>query len=142
MGLDLSCNGVLAKCGSYKNVQVIRRKLLEGLKFYIEMEYHAEKDTVEYIISLFSKTKEICYQNFSQQGNQRLSELGLDGFIPFIYHNDNMGYLSSHEAKEFMQTWEITKEYMDTTLKDYERKFYLEYIFKESIRSGENIHFF
>ena len=53
-----------------------------------------------------------------------------------------MGYLSSHEAKEFMQTWEITKEYMDTTLKDYERKFYLEYIFKESIRSGENIHFF
>lgn len=143
MGLDLSCNGLSAKCGSYVRVQKIRRLLLEGIKFYIEMEYPNENDAIDYICMLFGDKNQIVYENFCFEKNQILARInGLDGFLPFIHHSDNSGSLSSQEAKKFMQTWEITKEYMNDELKDFERKFYLEFIFLESIQSREDINFF
>lgn len=143
MGLDVSCNGLIAKCGSYSRVQRIRRLLLEGMKFYVEMEYPNESDAIDYILTLLGDGYEIAYEKFCFKKNKILANInGLDGFIPFIHHCDNAGFLSSQEVKKFMKTWELTKEYMDKELKDFERKFYLEYIFLESIHSGEDVTFF
>ena len=141
MGLDLYCNGISEKCGSYSSVQKIRYLLLVGLKFYLETEHGQEDDAIDYIISLLGIQNEILYRNFSEKSNSVLRKLNIYGFFPFIFHSDCDGSLSSYDAKQFMKTWNITKDYMEEELKDFDGNFYLQSIFEESIDSCEEIRF-
>lgn len=138
MGLSLYCNEISEKVGSYSNVQKIRHLLLCGLKYCMEMEYPDEN--IDYITSFLTVKDQVNYKNYSRKEEMKLAKLDLGGFSSFIFHSDSDGTLSSYEAKLFMETWELTQEYMDDYLK-INREFYLNDIFTESIQSGETIHF-
>lgn len=141
MGLELYCNGKSEKCGSYSRVQEIRYLLLVGMKYYLEMEHSDKEDEINYIISLMGNNNQIVYEKESKIKNRKLRPLHVSGLLPFIFHSDSDGSLSSYEAELFMDSWEVTKEYMDDSLKyDYD-EFYLEDLFKESIDSGKEIIF-
>ena len=50
-----------------------------------------------------------------------LGDLCLDGFNSFILH-DVQGTMSYDEAELFLETWELVEEYIDSSIKNYERK--------------------
>ena len=141
MGLDLYCNGKSEKCGSYNMVQTIRYLLLVGLKYYLETEHMDKEEEIDYIVSLLGKSNQVVYEKYCSVKNSKLKVLGVYGLLPFIFHSDCDGRLSSYEAKIFMDAWEKTKEYMDDSLKYYNDEFYLQDIFEESIESDEEICF-
>ena len=142
MGLDLICGNIHIKCGSYSSVQKIRYELLVGLKYYLEY-FFPEKDTlIDYLCSLVIEKDKVQYHKEDSKKNREFQELFLHGFFPFIFHSDCDGYLSSYEAKQFLETWDIIEEYIDSSLlKEKDRSFYLEEIFQKSMKTGEDIRF-
>lgn len=140
MGLDLICNEVGQKCGSYSGVQKIRHLLLCGLKYYVETKHPEEDKLIDYLVSLVSIKNEVQYHKLSPEFQGQLNKLKLDGFTEFIWHSDYDGILTSYDVEKFMRTWNITKDYMDYELKDGD-DFYLNSVFNECIESNENICF-
>jgi len=141
MGLDLYCNGVSQKVGSYTNVQKIRYLLLAGIKYYLEMEHDEHENEIHYIMSLMGKRNQVLYNNYSHGKTMELGPLKVKGLFSFILHSDSDGTLCSYEAKEFLKSWNIVKDYMDEELKDYDDNFYLHSVFQESVDSDETITF-
>jgi hypothetical protein len=142
MGLDLYCNGVSQKVGSYQSVQRIRYLLLVGMKYFVEMMFPDKKSEIDYLTSLLGNNENIRYEKYSVEKCAAFRCLGIAGFFPFIFHSDHDGFLTSYEAGSFVDAWDLAEDYMDEQhLKDYERKFYLHSVFQESIDSDKNISF-
>ena len=141
MGLDIVCINSSQKVGSYSRVQTIRYELLCGLKFYIEMILPTETKLIDYMVSLVEKKNSVQYKQYSLEMERRLGKYSLDGFSAFVYHSDSDGYLTSYEAKQFLNTWKKTNSYMEDTIRCKDGRFYLQDVFEESIFSGENISF-
>lgn len=142
MGLDLICGDIHMKCGSYSSIQKIRHELLVGVKYYLEYFFPEKEDLIDYLCSLLKEKDRIQYHKEDRNKNRELGDLYLDGFFPFIFHSDCDGSLSSYHAKQFLETWDIIEEYIESPLlKEKDRTFYLNDIFQESIRSGEDIQF-
>lgn len=141
MGLDLCCNDVHQRCGSYSFFHRICYLLVCGLKEYLETETTNNDDKIDYLCSLlFSNKERVQYNNFDYDLHFKFDIKGLGGFFPFIFHSDSNGTLSSGEAEQFMRTFDIVKDYIDSELKDND-EFYLQPVFSESIDSGNDIHF-
>ena len=147
MGLDLICNYKSQNCGSYSSVQQIRYLLLITLKDYLEIEVVNEIDPlkkdimVEYIINLIRDKNKIDYEKENHPGKHIFNIYNIAGFFPFIFHSDSKGSLNSLEAKEFMETYELVKDYIPDQLKNTDGSFYLNSIFEESIDSFCDIYF-
>lgn len=105
------------------------------------MEHMDKEEEIDYIVSLLGKSNQVVYEKYCSLKNSKLNVLGVYGLFPFIFHSDCDGSLSSYEAKNFMDAWEITKEYMDDSLKYNDDEFCLQNIFEESIESDEEIFF-
>lgn len=140
MGLDLICGSVSERCGSYSYVHEIRYLLLCALKEYLEMETTNYNEKVDYLCQLITKENTIQYDKSDPTKHVLFYKKKLNGFFPFIFHSDCDGSLSSYEAKQFLKTFDIVKDYVDYSLK-YDDKFFLDSIFRESISSGQEIHF-
>jgi hypothetical protein len=140
MGLDLICGSVSERCGSYSYVHEIRYLLLCALKEYLEMETRNYNERVDYLCLLITKENTIQYDKADPTKHVLFHKKKLNGFFPFIFHSDCNGSLSSYEAKQFLKTFDIVKDYVDYSLK-YDDKFFLDSIFRESISSGQEIHF-
>ena len=142
MGLDLICGDTNVKCGSYSSVQKIRYELLVGVKYYLESFFPEKEELIDYLCSLLKEKDTIQYHKEDPRKNRKFGELFLDGFFPFIFHSDCDGSLSSYHAKQFLETWDMIEEYIDSPLlKEKDRTFYLNNIFQESIDTGEDIQF-
>ena len=142
MGLDLFCGEKNVKCGSYSSVQKIRFELLVGVKYYLEYFFPEKEELIDYLCSLLKEKDEIQYHKEDRKKNREFREFDLHGFFPFIFHSDCDGSISSYDAKQFLETWNIVEEFIDSSLlKEKDKTFYLEEIFKESIHTGEDILF-
>ena len=140
MGLDLICGSVSERCGSYSYVHEIRYLLLCALKEYLEMETTNYNEKVDYLCQLITKENTIQYDKADPTKHVHFYKKKLNGFFPFIFHSDCDGSLSSYEAKQFLKTFDIVKDYVDYSLK-YDDKFFLDSIFRKSISSGQEIYF-
>jgi len=140
MGLDLTCNDLDVKCGSYSRVQEVRYLLLCALKDYVKNQHSDNVDLINYLQSLLDKKMEINYEKYNEEYQKKLNDLNIGGFTSFIWHSVSDGYLSPYQANKFMQTWNIIKNFADKELK-YGQDFYLDDIFTESIDSGKDIIF-
>lgn len=147
MGLDLYCNGISAKCASYSTIQKIRYDLLISLKDYLEIELMYEIDSdekdimVEYIMDLCEKRNSINYKKQNLFFENYFRKYSINGFFCFVFHSDCSGTIDSYQAKQFMKTFEIVKDYIPNDLKNQENNFYLNQVFQESIHSSEDIFF-
>lgn len=140
MGLDLTCNDLDVKCGSYERVQEVRYLLLCAVKDYVKNRHSDNDNLINYLQSLLDKKMEINYEKYNEEYQKKLNDLNIGGFTSFIWHSDSDGYLSPYQANKFMQTWNIIKNFADEELK-YGQDFYLDDIFTESIESGKDIIF-
>lgn len=143
MGLDIACGETTAKVGSYSSVTRIHFLLLAGLKEYLETEQEStDEKRINYLCDILQGKNGICYEKINLQDNLLFSKDNLDGFFSFIlYSNQEAGILDSSDARDFLQTFDIVKDYLDEELK-FDDEFYLNDIFQESDTTGEPIHFF
>ena len=142
MGLDLIWGDTNLKCGSYSSVQKIRYELLVGLKYYLESFFPEKEELIDYLCSLLKEKDTIQYHKEDPRKNRKFGELFLDGFFPFIFHSDCDGFLTSYNAKQFLETWDIVEECIDSSLvKEKDGSFYLNDIFQKSIDLCEDIRF-
>lgn len=143
MGLDIACGENIAKVGSYENVARIHFLLLAGLKEYMESEQEsADDERIDYLCDILQGKNGICYEKINFQKNLLFSRDNLNGFFSFILHsNHETGLLDSSDARDFLETFDLVKDYLDEELK-FNNEFYLNDIFQESVTTGEPIHFF
>ena len=163
MGLDIVCNNISARVGSYSSVHVLRYNLLIAIKKYLEnmiknykaeipngQEFEDEETTnkmadliiaeplVEYLNEL-TENNQINYDAFNKEKNNHLGFFDLDGFMTFIEHSDCDG--SYDDANDFIKTYDLVKDYVDENYKNEDNSFYLDEVFNESAESGTNIYF-
>lgn len=115
MGLNLHCNGQSEKC-AYSFVHTIRLLLLRGLLKHVINNLPSESELIAYLKSL-DENDEVQYQKFNTDAEKKLSAHKLQGFSSFIFYSDSHSFLSAHDAKKFMETWKITHESMDESIK-------------------------
>lgn len=140
MGLDLTCGKISMRYGSYSSIPKIHYHLLAGIKFYIEMVFPEEEKKINYLTSLLKEKNTLQYKNLNFRDMVELGDLCLDGFNSFILH-DFQGTMSSGEAELFLETWDIVEDYIDSSIKNEERKFFLYDVFKESKKTQRPIIF-
>lgn len=140
MGLDLTCGDVYLSCGSYSSIPKIHYHLLAGIKFYLEIMFPEEEKKINYLTSLLKEKNTLQYKKLNYRNMIELGDLCLDGFNFFILH-DVQGTMSYDEAELFLETWELVEEYIDSSIKNDERKFFLYEVFKESLETKKPIVF-
>lgn len=140
MGLDVACGDVSAKVGSYENVQRTHYLLLVGLKEYLETETENYNEKVDYLSDLIEKPHTVQYQKRNFMKNILFMRDELDGFFPFIFNIGDYGTMSSGEAKRFLETFDIVKDYLHHDLK-YDDDFYLDFVFQEAIDTSSDLTF-
>ena len=138
MGLDLICNGVFIKCGCLSK---LRDSLIIALKDFIELEIEGDNEIdsekkdrmVDYLIQLLD----------GKPPNHELEVLfhchNMGGFFVFISKNSK--YISYSQAKDFIKTYKLVKDYIPCDLKDVDGKFYMNAVFRESIHTMKSIQF-
>jgi len=171
MGLDLDCNGLSVRVGSYGSVRYVRHFLIDAIKKYIETadEFNGEftgeftdelideftgEFTDEICETLYSKGQfshykdslleglSLCYTDCAKIDYLDLRHYDLNGFECFINHSDCDGYIRSYDAYAFVNLCDKLYDYFDKTSHYFDDgKFYLYDIFKESANSGEDIIF-
>lgn len=143
MGLDASCNDIHVKCGSYDRVSSMHQQLLIGLKFYIEYESIMNEEKKVIVIDILEKMlqdknelyRELNYNHFKKH----FFSYDLDGFFPFLAIKDQ-GHMTSYESKRFLKTLKIVKDYLHLSL--LQGGFVLKNVFRESIKTDEDVQFF
>ena len=138
MGLDLDCNGLSVRVGSYGSVRYVRHFLIDAIKKYIEAsnEFNNRDKTV------LLEGIEKCYTDNTEIGSLNLKDYGLNGFECFIHHSDCDGIIRPYDASDFVDLCDKLNDYFDKTSHYFDDdKFYLYDIFKESANSGEDIIF-
>lgn len=156
MGLDLYCGSCNVRVGSYSGVHHVRNYLINLMISFLNnsIKSHIKTDSIYNSIDLSAKKElleslkkvisngEINY-NYLESIRVDLTSYNLDGFLCFIIHSDCEGIISSTEASDFIQTFDIVKENItiDSNYLDDNEDFYLLEIFKESANSGEDIIF-
>ncbi len=137
MGLDLDCDGMSVRVGSYSHVHDVRRYLIDTIKNYIEKSDDFLGDKEELL-----KDIDECYTNYHKIMNLQLYLYDLEGFECFIYHSDCSGSIDSSDAYNFVKLCDKLKDYFDKDNFYYEGdNFYLYDIFKHSSETGEDIYF-
>lgn len=140
MGLDALCNDTYARFGSYSFVNEMHIHLLIALKDYLELEecdFPEKDEMISILVELIAK-KDDFYIPYKKQNLFRRKNL--DGFFPLIAIDDQ-GYITSYEAKRFLETYDIVREYVHHSLQDQNTNFYMQYIFEEAAKSDESITF-
>lgn len=139
MGLDAACNNVSVKCGSYGAMTELHTSLLIALKDYLEMESEVQGKNVMIDI-LIQTLKDKQYRKLNYPEFQmEFWRFDLEGFFPLIAIEDQ-GSMTSHEAKRFMKTFRTVRESLcSRTLR---RISDLQSVLQESIRTGDDVHFF
>jgi hypothetical protein len=140
MGLDACCNNVSIKCGSYGSIAKLHTGLLIGLKDYLEMESDLEDQEKDVMIDILVRmlANEAYHELNYSQLKMQFWRYKLDGFFPLIAIEDQ-GSMTAYEAKRLMKTVKIIRESLDrNTLRGI---LDLQPVLKESIHSGDNVHF-
>ena len=141
MGIDISCGNKMMKCGSYSSIQRIQYHLLCGIKFYIEVIFPDDEEIINYLCSLLKEKNTIQYNKLNLQKFSKLSGYSLGGFEFFFFHPME-GPIASEQIELFLDTWDIVQDYIDSSIKNEERKFICDYIFQESKSSGKPVIFY
>ena len=135
------CNDKFVSCGSYSSIMNIHHYLLMALKDYLELEYSSEnKDEMVDILveNLSQKNNSYTELNFEKNKNA-FRGADLDGLFPYL-SIDEQGYMTPYECQRFLTTFDIISDYAHHSITTNE-KFFLNGIFKESIKSDEDVSF-
>jgi hypothetical protein len=137
MGLELVCDHINIRVGSYGNVKLVKSFLIDAIKKYItnsNIFFHDKDELLEKINQ--------SYEDYTIYENLNLYEYQLKGFECFINHSDCDGYISSSDACYFVKLCNKLNDYFDKNdLYFIDNKFYLYDIFYYSSQTGEDIFF-
>lgn len=137
MGLDLECDNMEVRVGSYGSVQFVKTFLIDAIKNYIENS----KDFFDNKDELLEKINE-SYTDYSIFDYLNLSDYGLNGFECFINHSDCDGHIGSYDASKFVRLCDKLNDYFDKNSHYFRNdKFFLYDIFVHSSKTGEDIFF-
>lgn len=131
MGIDISCGDQVMRFGSYSSLSRIYYHLLSGIKFYLEIMFPEDEKKIHFLCTILKEKNTIQWNKLNFQTLSELSEYSLDGFNSFIFHPME-GQISSDEIDLFLDTWDLVEEYIDSSIKNEERKFFLHDIFQKS----------
>ena len=140
MGIDVFCGNEMMRCGSYSSLPQIYYHLLSGIKFYLEIMFPEDEKKIHYLCQLLNKKNTIQWDILNFQKLSNLGEYSLDGFNSFIFHSME-GPISSDNIDLFLDTWDLVEDYIDSSIKNKERKFFLNDIFQKSKQSREPVTF-
>lgn len=137
MGLELVCDHINIRVGSYGNVKIVKSFLIDAIKKYITNSniFFHDKD------KLLEKINQ-SYEDYTIYENLNLYDYQLNGFECFINHSDCSGYISSYDAWDFVNLCYKLNNYFDNN--DFyfiDNKFYLYDIFYYSSKTGQDIFF-
>ena len=145
MGLDLVCDDMHTRVGSYSTVQEIRKYLLLTVKNYIMKTKDIYNFQKEDLIKEFNRILPDLDSNINYKDYEilslKLKYFNLDGFDCFINHSDCQGFISSYQSYQFIKTLNIVKKYFDKNIYHYDNKFFLLDIFLKSSETEEDIYF-
>lgn len=143
MGLNVICNNISKSVGTYHEVDLLKKNLIDASIKVLR----TEDDTDDYIDYLrgFLDYDGINYSNYSLEYNNILKLYKLHGIIIFIMKNENNNIMSIGESVDFMCSIDYIKDNIDIKYfngdKDVEN-FYLAEIFMYSIKNHELVEFF
>lgn len=157
MGLSLWCDSINTRVGSYSQVHIERRKMIEAAIKYLENE--AEnielKEELKNWISDETSDTEIKYNNISDKPSKLLIKNNLEGLHYFVNHSDNEGYLTPDESVQILNTLNKIINYLeynyineesrldkiDDGIDNKVKKHYLYKILIYSIKNKKNIEY-
>lgn len=143
MGLNVICNNISKSVGTYHEVDLLKKNLIDASIKVLR----TEDDTDDYIDYFrgFLDYDGINYSNYSMEYNNILKLYKLYGIIIFIMKNENNNVMSIGESVDFMCSIDYIKDNIDIKYfngdKDVEN-FYLAEIFMNSIKNHELVEFF
>ena len=139
MGLDLMCNEVSQRCGSYKLYENMKYELMLAILKYVKANLSSDIDLISYLEEVTSN-ETVNYDKFDDGKSFGLILNRLDGFKSIMIKG-NPPYIDSFQAENFLETFEIVKDYVDDFYKNNDNNFYLHEVFNESKTTGEEIYF-
>lgn len=137
MGLELVCDNLSIRVGSYGNVKNVKSFLIDAIKKYIinSKNFFHDKD------ELLEKINQ-SYEDYTIYENLNLYNYELNGFECFINHSDCSGCISSYDAYNFIKLCNKLNDYFEKNDFYFEdNKFFLYDIFYHSYETGEDIFF-
>ncbi len=132
------CNDVDVGCGSYKLFENLKFDLLNAVLKYCKNNLADEKILISELERALS-SNELNYNQINNLGNKTtIDYYNLNGFR-CIMENNHPPFIDSFDAKKFMESYELVKEFVNDHFKLDNNKFYMYSVFEESIDSGEDI---
>tara|TARA_B100000768_G_C11280685_1_gene378400 strand:+ start:3405 stop:3851 length:447 start_codon:yes stop_codon:yes gene_type:complete len=148
MGLGIICSNLTKSIGSYNEVGLLKKDLIDSTIKLLKIDEVQDENTLRCINYLkdFISDKGIIYSNFSIDINNILSLYNLNGIITFIMKTENNNVMSPGESVDFMCSIDklkkyISKKYFVNNIKSAEN-FYLSKIFMLSIKNFICVEFF
>lgn len=142
MGLSVICNNISKSIGTYHEVDLLKKHLIDtSIKF---LRSEDEEELIEYL-EQFIGNNCINYANYSFEYNNLLKLNKLEGIIIFIMKNENNNVMSVGESIDFMSSVDLIREHMDRKYFEGEKKienFYLADVFIQSIKNNNIVEFF
>ena len=139
MGLDLMCNEVSQRCGSYKLYENMKYELLMAVLKYVKANLSSDVDLISYLEEI-TLNEVVNYDKFDKCKSFGLILNSLDGFNSIIIEG-NPHCIDSFQAENFLKTFELVKNYVDDIYKNDDNNFFLYEVFNESKETGEEIYF-
>lgn len=148
MGLGVICSDLTKSIGSYTEVDLLKKNLIESAINLLRMDEDLDENVeicIDYLQDFISDYG-IVYSNFSLDLNNILSLYNLNGIVTFIMKNDNNNVMSPGESVDFMCSIDRLKKYINekyfiNNIKKAD-KFYLSEIFMLSIKNFICVEFF
>jgi len=148
MGLGMICSDLTKSIGSYIEVDLLKKNLIEASINLLRMDEEKDENIEKCINYLkdFISDYGIVYSNFSLDLNNILSLYKLNGIVNFIMKNDNNNVMSPGESVDFMCSIDRLKKYINekyfiNNIKKAD-KFYLSEVFMISIKNFICVEFF
>lgn len=143
MGLNVICNNISKSVGTFNEVDLLKKNLIDASIKVLRME----DDTNDYIDYMkgFLDNNEINYSNYSMEYNNILKLYKLNGIVIFIMKNENNNVMSIGESIDFMCSIDYIKDYINIKYFNGNKKvenFYLAEIFMNSIKNNKLVEFF
>lgn len=143
MGLDLFCNGISVRVGSYSYVHLLRTEWIKATIEYIK-DKKLSNDLLDELNSWLLENQHINinYQNISEKPSKLMTKYGLQGLHYFVSHSDCDGHFNSRQSTQILKTLELIYKYLDNpddneNVQDY----YLYEILKYSADNKARINF-
>ena len=137
MGLDLDCNGINVRVGSYSTYHTLKSLLIDTARWYLEAEIQCKKEEskeewdMAYIDmkNMQDLLKEMQGENVDfSYINDSLELFNLQGLKHFIHHSDCDGRWDSSEAGEIYDFLKTTIKKCIPAYQKTEKQTLLDYI--------------